>query len=81
MTQVNERGKTLESDSAPKKKAAEGKIKAFKRLLGFSTTSFSNKTDISIAQYQTILREKPNDKTVWMSLASVYQKKFQFEKE
>jgi len=81
MTQVNEqREKSLESATAPQKKASESKTKTLKRLLGFSTNSSSNKTDISIAQYQAVLREKPNDKTIWMNLGGAYQKKFQFEK-
>jgi len=81
MTQVNEpKEKTLESETPPKKKPSESKIQALKRLLGFSERSSLNETDISIAHYQTILKEKPNDKMAWMYLGGAFQKKFQFEK-
>lgn len=77
MTHGNEQQeKTPESETTPKKGMRKSIIKALKTLLGCSKLYSLNETDLSIAQYETILRANPKDKDAWMNLGRTYQKKF-----
>ncbi len=52
----------------------------FRLLKGHFKSQFLAELDLSIANYEAILKKDPRDKETWMNLGRAYHKKFQFEK-